>query len=529
MPTPCPSGNCSVSNALLLAVEVSPISTNTNQLALPTQEIEKLTVDADNHFALTLERATTLDGRVIDEKTSQPVQAGIVLTRPSRISGRPGIYYQTITSMNGAWSTVVSPTHDGEIYTVRVQPDDSAQRPPETFLIEGSRDRTVDLALSDTGKLLQITGKVTNALQAPVAGMQVQALDPMTRVSVSTTAVTDATGSFALRLALAPTSLTGTGNAPSPLAAVQIVAAPSEKTTWQPRLELPVDVSRAGPANSLIVNLALPPLPNAAQLVYSVVGLSPSGKEVQVAGAHCQFTADVSDPRSQVRAYYDVGADTGADGKAGVMLIPATDANREYQVMVSPPSTSEFQAINTSVSVGPAGGYGASIMLAQRNQVTGQVFNPDGAPAKGVSVFPNPATAVLLAPTQSSVAPSRLPSTYTDAMGSFVLRVDNGGYDFGLIPPAVSGLPRDWIGGQMIGTDTTLPPVTLPPASKVVGNVADALNLPLVGASVWIYSVAPHNSQCAPADYACLQPPRLIAQGTADTDGNVNLLLPGGP
>jgi hypothetical protein len=528
LPTMCPNDKCAVANAFF-AAEVTPVTpASTPNAVQPSQEIAQIFVDSDNKFSITLERAITLDGAIDDNGT--PVPAGIVMRRPSHIAGRTDVFYTTHAGDRGDFSAVVSPTHDGEFYTLRVQPDDTAHRPPEVFLVDAAHDRTLALHVTPPATLLQIHGTVTDALQVPVVGMQVQAHDPETDALVSTTAVTDAQGSFALRVAVAQQALPGNPAPPPPLAAVKLVAQPPQAPMpgmWLPRLEQTVDVTRAGAINSLTVNLALPPLPNAVQLVYAVVGTSTSGKKTPVAGAHCEFSADVSDPKSETRAYYEVSADTDATGNASAMLIPASGMNRDYLAGVSPPSQSEFQALSTTVSVGPAGGYSGDIQLPLRAQVTGKVLGPDGAPVRNLTITPYPATlATLLAPSSQNTI-SKLSDGFTDVTGSFVLRVDNGRYDLALLPTAASKLPRWWIEDQSVGGDVELPAVSMPPASPVDGTVFDAAGTPLVGADVKLYLLSSHNLACATNDYACLAPPRLIAEGTVAPDGTVSVLLPG--
>jgi hypothetical protein len=201
--------------------------------------------------------------------------------------------------------------------------------------------------------------------------------------------------------------------------------------------------------------------------------------------------------------------------------------NREYQVAVSPASPSEFQAVSTSVSVGPSGGYGASIQLPLRAQVTGTVLSPDGTPLKNATVFPYPATLEEVLGTAAQNTMSKLSDALTDAGGGFVLRVDDGSYDLAVVPQPATRLPRWWIEGQMVNGDVMLPAVTLPLASPVDGDVSDAAGMPLAGADVRLYQLPAHNVSCATTDYACLSPPRLFAEGTVAMDGTVSVLLPG--
>jgi hypothetical protein len=528
-PTNCPSGTCTISQALGLAVEVVPASTSTNTWALPSQEVSALTIDTKNgSFTLLLEAPVKLSGTLRTQNAGATAVAGdLTATRPSRIVGRPDVYYQTkVDPMTGNWSLVVSPTHDGEVYTLHVLPTDDTIHPPESFLVEATADNSaLDLALADPLSLLQIHGVVTDAVQQPVAGAAVQVVDPTTRATLSTTTSTDAQGNFVVKVAPPPTAL-GMADSPAPVSTVLLVAEPPKNATL-PRLEVSVDTSHIGPANSLTVNLQVPPLPAPTQLVYTVQGVGPNGKAAAVVAAHCVFSADVSDPKSGITATYETFGDTDADGKTAVTLLPASDGTRDYSVAVTPPASADFQALLTDVQVGPSGGYAAPIQLAQRDQVAGRVVGPDGQPVKNLTVVPTPATvADALKPSTTNALAPKLPSTLTDAMGRFVLRVDAGGYDLNLIPPPTSGLPRLWVDRQMVSTDVTLPDIKLPHGAMVHGQIEDSMGAPLVGAAVRFYTVASSNAACQTGDYTCLAPPRLLAEANTGMDGSVGVLLP---
>jgi hypothetical protein len=111
-------------------------------------------------------------------------------------------------------------------------------------------------------------------------------------------------------------------------------------------------------------------------------------------------------------------------------------------------------------------------------------------------------------------------------MGKFLLRVDSGGYDFNLIPPATSGLPRLWVDRESISTDVTLPDITMPKGAMVVGQIEDSTGAPLVGAAVRFYTLAKSNASCQTTDYTCLAPPRLLAEANTGMNGSVSVLLP---
>jgi hypothetical protein len=524
----CPEGKCPVNNTLVFAAEVTP-ATN-NAAPLPYFEVGELMLDTVNaRFSLMEEASVALTGTITSGADHpRPVAATVLATRPSRLVGRPDVSYQTqVDPMSGSFTLSVSPTHAGEVYTVSLLPVDNGANPPATLVVDASEPRELPGMLSAPSSLTQLSGVILDPLQMPVVGMLVNAVDPTSGVTLSTTSTTDATGAFAIKLS---PPATGVGNVMLPAAATQVrLVATPPKDAVLPTLRSLVDVSSVGPTNSLTVNLMMPPLPASTTVVYSVTGTGSSGAPSAVVGAHCQFSADVSDPKSMVTATYSAASDTDADGKARVTLIPGSGAtNRDYQVAVSPPSTSNFQATLTSLSVAPTTtpGYGASLMLALRDQVTGRVLGPDGMPVPNLMVVPTAATVAAAVSTSTLALTPKASSGLTDAKGQFILRLDSGPYDFGMIPPAATSLPRHWVDGQQISTDITLMDVILPAGTLVKGLITDSTGAPMVGADVRIYSLVQSNVDCPAGDNTCLAPARLVAEGQAGTDGDVPLLLP---
>jgi hypothetical protein len=518
-----------VNDTLVYAAEVTP-PTNA-AMALPSFEVGELMLDAVNaRFTLMEEAPVSLTGTITSSGDHpKPVPATVLATRPSRLVGRPDVSYQTqVDPQSGTFMLPVSPTHTGELYTVSILPTDNTTNPPETLVVDASQARELPGVLAAPSSLVQLSGVILDPLQLPVVGMQVNAVDPTSGVTLSTTSTTDATGAFALKLSPAATGV-GTTMAPAAPTQVRLTATPP-KDAVLPTLRSLVDVSSVGPANSITVNLMMPPLPASTTVVYAVSGTGSSGTQSAVVGAHCVFSADVSDPKSTVTATYAVAADTDADGKARVTLIPGSGAtNRDYQVAVSPPSTSNFQATLTSLSVAPTTtpGYGASLMLAQRDQVTGRVLGPDGMPVANLMVVPTAATVATAVVAMSTVSITpRASSGLTDAKGQFLLHLDSGPYDFGMIPPATTGLPRQWVDGQQISTDLTLMDVILPAGTLVQGLITDYNGAAMVGADVRLFSLVQGNVDCPMGDNTCLAPARLVAEGQVGTDGNVPMLLP---
>ena len=515
----CAPPECAADTSLALVAEVEPPSDS----PFVRQEFPALDLDPQSgQFVLTLDPQVTLEGvvRIGSGTTAELVPATVVATRPSRIPGRPDVYYQsTVNPATGEYKLVVSPNLGGtnETYTLRVTASDPTLVPPKQLQVKALEDQTLDLVFEDPLTLPEVHGAVLDSLSNPVPGMQVKAIDPGTSRVVSTTATTDARGAFSLRLVANPPEQ------------IVVEAAPTADAAGAlPSLALDVS-TKLGAANALTANLRVPPLPAPSHLYYKVGGTSPSGADTPVMGAACVFTADVTDPNATdgtVATYQAVGT-TDALGNVTVDLIPADSGNRAYTVTVTPDAASTFGASSQQVSVGPQGGFGGSITLQLRPQLSGSVYGPDDTAVRGLMVVPSQATVAATigpSPYATSTAP---PQTVADADGRFALRLDAGVWDIGLIPPPESMLPRLWMTGTDVEQDTDFGAIVLPRGVLVRGVLHDPSGNPLGLANVRLYTVAAGNAACS--DASCLAPPRLRAEGSSGTDGQVGLILPSEP
>lgn len=521
----CMPPECSSDTTLQIVAEVDPPSDS----KLVPQEFETVTIDPQTGlFALALDAQVTLTGSVHvgDAATAKNVAATVVATRPSRIPGRPDVIYQaTVNPIDGNYTLVVSQNRPDEKYTLRVTTTDTSLVPPKTLMVHADQDQTVDVAFEAPLKLPELHGVVRDSLQQPVAGMQIQATtvppDSSTAATVvSTTTTTDANGAFSIRLSATPPAKLLLTATPTTLAPTQL-----------PTLTLPVDTTKLGTANTLTTNLAVPPLPAPAHVIYMLMGTGPSGAEMPVPGALCLFTADVSDPHATdgTTATYRATAMTDSLGQVAVDLIPTETGNRVYDVVITPDATQPFAALATTINVGPQGGYGPTIGLELRAQLSGRVIDASGKPLRSLTVVPSPATvAAALGPTPFAVATTPQQAT-ADVDGRFAVRLDPGFWDVGLVPPADSMLPRLWLADVDLTSGDLNVDVTVPKGVMVHGVVHDPLGAPLAKANVRVYTVAPSNANCSPSDKSCLAPPRLRAESSTDASGVVTLILPSQP
>lgn len=525
----CSPPECAYTTQLALVAEVAPLAGKAVQ-----QEFTSLHIDEKTgRFTLTLAAPVTLRGAVTitgADGTIAGVAASVVATRPSRIAGRPALYYQAATDpADGSYSLPVSPNVAGESYTIRVTPNDPTQVPPMQETLTALTDQNVEFGFADPSQLPALVGSLRDSLQTPLANMQVQAIDPDSGATVSTTVTTDITGSFSLRLL------------PSRPATVQLVAspAPAQKgdTTTQPITLTRLITFTAAPmmGESMETSLQLPPLPAPAHITYVVSGTSPSGAPTPVVGATCVFSADVSDPTAAdgTTATYVATTMTDASGNASVDLAPAAKGNRTYQVTIAPDVSSSFQARTTTVDVAPQGGFAQLKDLALRPQLSGRVLDPTGRPLANATIAPTVSTLATAgdptnpAPT-AATATAATPAT-TGPDGRFALRLDPATWDVGLIPPAGALLPRLWLVSTSVVTNTALPDVTVPRGVMVQGIVHDDKGA-AVDADVRLYTVAAGNSaNCGSQPDGCLAPARLRAEGPTDNAGTVTMILPSQP
>lgn len=519
----CSPPECPADTSLQLVAEVAPPSSS----VFVQQEFPFIALDSQSsQFTLQLDPVVTLAGTVkVDNPRLGPqnVAATVVATRPSRIAGRPPMYYQsTVDPATGQYKLVVPQNVGDEKYTIRVTTTDPTVAPPRQLDLSLTADQLdYQLWFADPLSLPELRGVLTDSLKNPLAGVQVQAIVPRASdsdpvVVLSTTSTTDANGNYSLRLG------------PNPPAAVTLVATAKEL----PTLMLNVPTSKLGPATpSMTTNLALPALPSVVNVTYQVVGTSSSGATTPVVGASCVFVADVTDPHATdgVRASFRATAVTDALGQASVGLIPSDTGNRTYQVVVAPDASSMFGSLTATADVAPSSGYGKQFVLALRPTLSGRVLDPMGAPVRNVTVTLGASTVATggttLSPFNGTATP---PQTVSDLDGRFAVRADKGTWDVGLIPPPDSMLPRRWLSNNDVESDVDLSTVTLPTGVKVTAIVRGSTGVALARANVRLYTVAP---QCNGASdpTACASPPRLRAEGSSSAGGLVDLILPSTP
>ena len=520
----CSPPECPTDSTLLLVAEVDPPTDS----QLVRQEFDSVSIDQQTGlFALALDPQVTLSGTVQVGSGAQAknVAATVVATRPSRIVGRPDVVYQaTVNPVDGSYTLVVSQTRANEKYALRVATTDASLVPPKTLMVAADANQEVDVAFAAPLTLPELHGTIVDSLQQPVAGMQVQATTVATStaaaVVVSTTTVTDANGTYSIRLA------------PAPPGSVVLTATPTAQVDGaMPSLARTVDTTKLGPTMSLTAGLTVPPLPAPVVVNYNVVGTGTSGAVIPVTAATCTFVADVSDPHATdgTIATYETSAMTDpTSGAIAVNLIPVQSGKGSYVVTITPDATQPFASKTTTINVATAG-YGPDITLSLRSQLSGRVVDADSHPLHNLMIVPAAATlAAALGPSPYAFTATPQQAS-ADSDGRFSLRLDQGVWDVGLVPPADAMLPRLWLTELDLAQDLDVGTVVVPRGVMVHGVVYDATGAPLAHANVRIYTTSSGNAGCAPTDQQCLVPPRLRAESSSGADGTVAVILPSQP
>lgn len=517
----CSPPECPADTTLQLVAEVAPPADS----AFVQQEFPFIAIDSQSsQFTLMLDPVVNVTGRVTigSGATAHAVPATIVATRPSRIAGRPAVYYQsTVDPISGQYKLVVPQnTSAHEQYTLRVTTTDASLEPPKQLPVNLVADQSLDIAFEDPATLPELHGTVLDSLKTPIPDVQVQAIVPRKSdsdpvVVLSTTTTTDLRGMYSVRLV------------PNPPPTVMIVAT-APTMPHLPTLMLDVATSSLGPTHSATANLQLPALPSPVNLKYKVAGISSSGAEQPVVGATCVFTADVTDPYATdgSHAQYRVSATTDFTGQASLDLIPSDTGNRNYQVSVTPDAASNFGALTTTITVAPPGGYGQPIYLPLRAALSGRVLDPSGKPLRNLTVTLWTSTVLppTVTPFNGTASP---PQTVSDLDGRFAVRLDKGTWDVGLIPPADSMLPRLWLSGTNVQSDVDLGTLMVPRGVSVTAVIRGSTGAVLGHAMVRLYTIAPDCNGGDPA--TCASPPRLRAEGSSSAGGLVDFLLPSQP
>ncbi len=490
---------------------------------IPLVEFGHVDLDpASGSFAMNVSAPVLLRGVVLSG--GSPVPATVVASRPSRISGRPDVYYQaTVSPSDGTYFMLVPPSIEGESYSIRVSPSDPARYPPSVSTASLEEDRALDFDLPSGDDLLTVEGKLTDALQGAIADARVSLRDALALADLSTIGRTDERGRFTISI---PVDAQTYGGSSIALAVTSGDVHDPEKGLTSATLTLDPTTLKDTLAQSAL-SMQFPAVPSKTRLTIRVVGMGANGIDKDVAGANVRLRTNLIDPTrlGTFTARHEIQTTTNTEGKIEVDLYSDQDGARTYELAISPTADSEFQTTVTTLIVGTASGVGAPIRLAARRLVSGRVIDASGLPLKGAVIQPALAQTTGIAASVTSLATTAsLGSGISDEDGRFALRLDEGNYEFGVIPPVSAHLPRRWLPGVAVSGDVDLGDVVTPTpvtfdAIVVHGDASQLMS------TVRLYSIPAGNSACENGNAGCLLPPRLLAEGITKMDGHASLIL----
>lgn len=505
------------------------------------------------------------DPQFCDPTTS--ISAQLRISRPSDVTGLPD-FTRTITASDGAVAgdtafTVTLPklAEGAEPYQVQIipqasQPTNKTQgpspqelAPPTRVEIDGTSDESdVDWVLGDPATNKIVIGRVVDAAQRGVPGMQVYAMgrwqdgDSLARSSSIST--TDDTGVFAFRVPIDMLDLYDVVVAPPPGMVAPTLRAKD--------LYIPDPDVIESPDNTVMIDdLAMPSYPQAASFVVPVSGTNTAGSEVPVAGAEVRLTTTLLDSGG-ITATYTATGSTDPNGEVELQLIPGGASNRTYEVrVISPPDSSHASLDGKLLDVGPGNASGLSVLprvtLDSRLLVAARVLNDQGAPIEGATINTDlslPFRLTLPEELQGELESFKLPSATTDDNGVFTLWLDPSVvglaafYDLAIVPPAGAATPRWSLQDLAIDDLANKPPpgtsggldLWLPPPSFARGTIHAPDGSAVSDAEVWLYELPTDNSVCAdlplPAGQDCTVPARLRGLWHSRKSGVVWMVLP---
>lgn len=503
-------------------------------------------------------RITCLDSSQCDPTAS--VSARITAKRRSRIPGGP-TYSRTVVAQAGvregpAFTLRLPLTGtDDPPYEITITPDDveleggasaASLAPPIRFSLSVTNDVSdLDWVLGNPEELKVIKGRVVDAANRGLAGMEVWALGRWTALGqperASSIATTDAEGQFVLRI---PTAM---------LDVYDLIVKPAPGTVAPSLRKLGVIIPdpQVGEDYIALEDLRMPSYAEAVPYVIPVRGFDGSGELKPVAGAEVRLTTVLLDDAG-VLATYGATAFTDAEGHARFDLIPGGgQQNRVYVARVLPPAGAKHASLfGAEISVGLANQDGDSwlptLQLGDRVAVTGTVVDAGGHVVPGATVSASASVGFLLqlsADSRATLDDLQLPSATSDERGVFMFWIDpalvglEAVYDLEIAPPTGSQAPR-WsvraIGAAQStsGAPIDLGDVWLPPASYARGPVRAPDGPAVPAAEVRLYEVSPEAAtSCAGVtgpfgETECEYPVILRGLWQSRADGQVWMALP---
>lgn len=458
-------------------------------------------------------------------------EAAVSISRPSKIPGRPRVLYTADVAYNimnpGVGNeTALMYLPLGETYRVRVTPEGyyANDFPPlvrRDVLVDSDTELTFEFG-QDT-QFINIQGTVRDAANNPIAGVQAQLLDSEGIYTSSVSEPTNVEGTFNVWVSAGERDYT-------------LVLKAADGADPRPTLEF--DVHVVGEANQLPTEVIgvfnYPALPNACSFTIQVAGKSTSGISDPVPGATVILSATVGGGTND-DGVYEVKTTTDSAGYAQMMVIPSDQGeNRIYHAKVVPPAESPFAAHVQTVSVAaPTGpnecGTGQTVEVDPRVELHGVVRASAGGPVEDLTIEARPTNTEENQSTGAWLTweSGFTPTDVTDPEGLFFMRLDTGAWDFELVPPSGSMLPRWLVTGIEVSLEGELPqPFSVPMSAVLLGRVLNTNADPVEFMTVKVYLVA---ADCLPggenADN-CPTPALYLGESDVLPDGNFQVIVP---
>jgi hypothetical protein len=421
-------------------------------------------IDVDLHLSpyknFDLGSAVIVPGTVTQQPGAPIAGAVVTLTSQTRIIPDRVDQVVAVTDANGAFRAVHVPPGSWDV--VVTGPAGSAlppYRPPsiDTATIPPS----FDVVLPQGSSLVSLQGVLLANGTAALPGAAVTAIDG-SRVPISAPALSQSDGSFTLSL------LPGTTQAsllvgPALNVSGSSTTAPDPLPSYDP-VTVPVPV-----ASPLVV-----PLPDSITIQGRVMDLG-----------HNPVPSAVVYARSTTPGWMLArSAATNADGTWSLTLRAGT-----YLLEAAPSSDPSTPALSAQLTLSLSSSTIVSDFVCRpKVRRYGLVVGPDGRPVKNAQVI---ATRV-----SDFVVPARTAYTVpTDATGVYHVVADPGTWQFELVPPADSNLPRSIVRVSLDATnlgEDPLPTIAIPRALGAFGLVrgmSGQTATPIEGATVSFYSL----------------------------------------
>lgn len=529
------------------AIVISPPSERAD---LVSKELMHGTITSQGWIdSLAFDKPVKLDARLATMCTpplvceNEMLEASMTITRRSLFDGGPGFKLVAMSTPGAdgpTFSIDLPPGVADTPYVVTVVPTPRGDSPTSgaPSLAEAVPPMRFEIPLTaDTTRMLTIGGLALptvegTLLAAAGGGLEDYRVVAMGRweqgaplTEVSTVSYTGSNGAFRLTLS---SGLVGS---------VELIARPAD--AGRPTLHL-LDVPTAVGVQRTLKEPA--ELGTMVAKPITIKAREGSGPLRPVIGARVRVSA-VLGSAAEGTASFVAEETTDENGVAALQVLDGNAILGEYRLDVVPPANSRVGAIyNQSFAM-----TATEIQLVERVRLAGVVKDHNGERLSGVTITARPSLRFLWSlddRPQAFLNSVPVSTAVTDNNGEYVIWVDPlidetwGYYDLSLDPARSTGflervpthvrteveIPRD---AQI--EQVPVPPIDLPDAAFVRGQVVDYGSRPVKDAEVKIFRTNSYDAVCNSvrnAPIPCPASAQLLGRGAATSIGMVELTLP---